>query len=169
MLILTTFGILGLIMAVLPSLLFVDGYSLLQKNGRRAAPLLSISSIMGLVTTTTAATTNQLLLLPPESWNASAENEAAASTTTNAAKTKSNFQRYPQIRFTAALGDPSASSGTTDAEQWRLWRDDPGLRGVYLRDYGWQLGSGSSSNIKSKTTTDGGGVVAPAGWTLQKN
>ena len=48
--------------------------------------------------------------------------------------------RYPSIRFIAALGDPSASSGT-GAEHWGLWRDDPGPRGVFLKDYDRRLGA----------------------------
>lgn len=59
------------------------------------------------------------------------------------------LQKYPSIRFIAALGDPTASSGT-GAESWGLWRDDPGPRGVYLRDYDRRLASNSN--------------VAPAGW-----
>uniref|UniRef100_A0A7S2E270 Secreted protein n=1 Tax=Helicotheca tamesis TaxID=374047 RepID=A0A7S2E270_9STRA len=64
------------------------------------------------------------------------------------------FQRYPQLRFIAALGDPNASSGT-GADTWGLWKDDPGPRGVYLRDY------------QEKLVKKGG--VAPAGWTFQEN
>ncbi|KAL7554409.1 hypothetical protein ACHAWF_017858 [Thalassiosira exigua] len=59
------------------------------------------------------------------------------------------IQRYPSIRFIAALGDPTASSGK-GAETWGLWRDDPGPRGVYLREYDRRLGSNDN--------------VAPAGW-----
>mmetsp|Transcript_8374 Transcript_8374/g.13571 ORF Transcript_8374/g.13571 Transcript_8374/m.13571 type:complete len:184 (-) Transcript_8374:93-644(-) len=46
-------------------------------------------------------------------------------------------------------GDPKASSGSS-AETWGLWRDDPGPRGVYLRDYDRSLGANDN--------------VAPAGW-----
>ena len=65
---------------------------------------------------------------------------------------KMKFQRYPQLRFIAALGDPKASSGT-GADQWGLWRDDPGPRGFYLRDYDRKLKNN----------------VAPGGWTLDKD
>ena len=51
--------------------------------------------------------------------------------------------------FIAALGDPSASSGTGAAD-WGLWRIDPGPPGVYLKDYDAQIAK-----------RDG---VAPAGW-----
>ncbi|CAB9498129.1 expressed unknown protein [Seminavis robusta] len=63
------------------------------------------------------------------------------------------FQRYPQLRFIAALGDPTASSGT-GADQWGLWRDDPGPRGVFLRNY----------EILSRNNNQ-----APAGWTFDTN
>ena len=49
------------------------------------------------------------------------------------------------------MGDPKASSGD-GAEDWGLWRDDPGPRGVYLRDYDRRVLSN--------------GNVAPAGWTF---
>jgi len=49
------------------------------------------------------------------------------------------------------LGDPEATSGD-GAETWGLWRDDPGPRGVYLRDYDRRVLSN--------------GNVAPAGWTF---
>ncbi|KAL3822244.1 hypothetical protein ACHAXA_005877 [Cyclostephanos tholiformis] len=61
------------------------------------------------------------------------------------------FQRYPSIKFIAALGDPMASSGV-GADAWGLWREDPGPRGVYLRDYDRRLLSNNN--------------VAPAGWTF---
>ena len=64
---------------------------------------------------------------------------------------KPQFRRLSPIQFIAALGDPAAKSGT-GAEQWRLWREDPGPRGVYLRDY------------EKKLAAKGG--VAPAGWTM---
>ena len=47
--------------------------------------------------------------------------------------------RYPSIRFIAALGDPTSSSGT-GAGQWGLWRDDR-PRGVFLKDYDRRLGA----------------------------
>ena len=43
------------------------------------------------------------------------------------------FQRVP-TQFIAALGEPSASSGT-GAETWGLWQQDPGPRGVWLRQF----------------------------------
>ena len=64
------------------------------------------------------------------------------------------FQRYPQIRFIAALGDPKSSSGT-GADQWGLWRDDPGPRGVFLKNY--------ETSIKAQNNQ------APAGWTFDDN
>lgn len=63
---------------------------------------------------------------------------------------KPKFRRQSPIQFIAALGDPKASSGT-GADTWGLWRDDPGPRGVWLRQYADKL---------EKTRT------APAGWTF---
>jgi hypothetical protein len=57
------------------------------------------------------------------------------------------FQRIP-TQFIAALGDPSATSGT-GAQLWGLWPLDPGPRGVELSSY---------NRLK-----DAGGV-APARW-----
>jgi hypothetical protein len=67
---------------------------------------------------------------------------------------KTQFKRLSPIQFIAALGDGQASSGT-GAENWRLWREDPGPRGVYLRDY------------DKKLAAKGG--VAPAGWSIPSN
>ena len=39
-----------------------------------------------------------------------------------------------ETQFIAALGDPKASSGT-GAEQWGIWRIDPGPRGVRLHNF----------------------------------
>lgn len=84
-------------------------------------------------------------------------NAASAATTESTAPSsdKPKFQRYPQIRFISALGDPKASSGTAGAETWGLWRDDPGPRGVFLRNY-------ESSLAKNNN-------VAPAGWKFDNN
>ena len=62
------------------------------------------------------------------------------------------FKRLSPIQFIAALGDPPASSGT-GAQTWGLWREDPGPRGVYLRDY-------------EKKIAQAKGGLAPAGWTM---
>jgi hypothetical protein len=43
------------------------------------------------------------------------------------------FKRI-RTQFIAALGDPKSSSGEK-SQDWGLWRDDPGPRGVYLKDY----------------------------------
>ena len=77
---------------------------------------------------------------------------AAVAAADESGSSKMKFQRYPQLRFIAALGDPKASSGT-GADQWGLWRDDPGPRGFYLRDYDRKLKNN----------------VAPGGWTLDKD
>ena len=80
--------------------------------------------------------------------------QQAAASETGAARP---FQRVPKAfgtEFIAALGDPGASSGV-GADQWGRWRDDPGPRGVLLRDY------------EAKVLRNGG--VAPAGWQLDEN
>lgn len=43
------------------------------------------------------------------------------------------FKPVP-LQYIAALGDPSATSGT-NAQNWGLWRVDPGPRGVRLKDF----------------------------------
>lgn len=43
------------------------------------------------------------------------------------------FKRVP-TQYIAALGSPQASSGS-NAQEWGLWRNDPGPRGVDLDDY----------------------------------
>jgi hypothetical protein len=43
------------------------------------------------------------------------------------------FKRI-RTQFIAALGDPKGSSGN-EANEWGLWKVDPGPRGVYLKDY----------------------------------
>ena len=77
---------------------------------------------------------------------------AAAFATEDEAKPK--FQGLSPIQFIAALSpDPKATSGT-GAEKWGLWREDPGPRGVYLRDF-------DKRQLSSKP--------APAGWTFDPN
>lgn len=58
--------------------------------------------------------------------------------------------RRVQTQFIAALGDPKARSGT-NAQEWGIWRIDPGPRGIYLTRF--------DKNMKA----------APAGWTWDKN
>ncbi|EEC47790.1 predicted protein [Phaeodactylum tricornutum CCAP 1055/1] len=48
--------------------------------------------------------------------------------------TPGGFQRLPSMQFVAALGDPNAREGM-GADQWGIWRDDPGPRGVWLRNF----------------------------------
>ena len=43
------------------------------------------------------------------------------------------FRRIP-TQFIAALGNPAAVNGT-GAQQWGIWRVDPGPRGVWLTDF----------------------------------
>ena len=65
--------------------------------------------------------------------------------------TPSGFQRLPVTQFIAALGDPTANSGT-NAHEWGLWRADPGPRGVFLNRYEDDL-------VQTNN-------IAPRGWTL---
>ena len=57
------------------------------------------------------------------------------------------FKRIP-LQFIAALGDPQASAGS-NAQDWGLWRIDPGPRGVRLRHF---------------DSLQAAGGVAPAQW-----
>jgi hypothetical protein len=62
------------------------------------------------------------------------------------------FVRMP-TQFIAALAEPTAKSGT-GAENWGLWRIDPGPRGVWATSY---------RNLMA------GGGIAPAGWQFDAN
>lgn len=64
-----------------------------------------------------------------------------------------NFKRIP-TQYIAALGDPNSSSGSNVSE-WGIWKDDPGPKGVFLRDY--------EKYIKARNG------VAPAGWKFDQN
>lgn len=61
--------------------------------------------------------------------------------------TPSDFQRIYPTQFIAALGNPKASQGN-GAEQWGIWKVDPGPRGVWLKQYSKEI-------VNNK---------APAGW-----
>ena len=63
------------------------------------------------------------------------------------AQAQTKFKRIP-LQFIAALGPPGATSGR-GAQEWGLWRKDPGPRGVWLKDY---------EELKAA------GGVAPAKW-----
>lgn len=60
---------------------------------------------------------------------------------------RAEFQRIP-VQFVAALAAPDASAGS-GAQNWGLWRRDPGPRGVELSRY---------------PKLQAAGNVAPAGW-----
>lgn len=62
--------------------------------------------------------------------------------------------RSVHTQFIAALGEPTANSGS-GAESWGLWRRDPGPRGVWLRNFGEQL--------------EASGGIAPAGWSFDSS
>ena len=70
-----------------------------------------------------------------------------------AQESKVEWKQLRDIQYIAALADPSAKSGA-GAENWGLWRKDPGPRGVKLYNY-------------DKLMARGG--VAPAKWEFDKN
>lgn len=78
-----------------------------------------------------------LILMLTTAWQPAAANGDGQTT----------FKSVP-TQFIAALGDPDASSGS-GAENWGLWRKDPGPRGVWLNNYGQLKAAGG---------------VAPAQW-----
>lgn len=59
------------------------------------------------------------------------------------------FKRIP-TQFIAALAEPESTSGK-GAETWGVWKDDPGPRGVWLKDFPQLQSSGG---------------IAPANWTF---
>jgi hypothetical protein len=64
-------------------------------------------------------------------------------------QTQTNDQFIPiPVQYIAALGDPAATSGS-NAQDWGLWRVDPGPRGVKLGDF---------EKLAAKKN------VTPAGW-----
>lgn len=65
----------------------------------------------------------------------------------------SGFKRIP-TQFIAALGDPQSSKGS-NANEWGLWKLDPGPRGVWLKQY-------NSVLVRNKG-------IAPAGWKFDPN
>lgn len=73
---------------------------------------------------------------------------AASPAPVHAEEPKAQWKRLRQIQFIAALGDPKANSGS-GAENWGLWRKDPGPRGVRLYNY---------DKLKQR------GGLAPAQW-----
>lgn len=62
---------------------------------------------------------------------------------------KPKFRRIPRIQFIAALGDPTASSGT-GADTWGLWEEDPGPRGVRLGSYEKLVKAGGKAPVRKK-------------------
>lgn len=67
--------------------------------------------------------------------------------------TPPGFRRLPTTGFLAALADPTSTEGS-GADQWGFWPQDPGPRGVWLRDY------------DTLQQNDG---IAPRGWKFNKN
>lgn len=69
-----------------------------------------------------------------------------------AADDEPKFMRT-NIQYIAAVAEPDAKSGT-GAQEWAIWRQDPGPRGVPLKHF-------------DKLMADNG--VSPAGWTFDAN
>jgi len=69
----------------------------------------------------------------------------------------SGMRRVP-TQFIAALGTPTSSSSDAGAEQWGIWRVDPGPRGVYVQDFQRNPSLGKNGNSKMK-----------AGWEFDPN
>ena len=87
---------------------------------------------------------------------------ANAASSDDSSSSSSKFQRYPQIRFIASLGDPKASSGSDGAETWGLWRDDPGPRGVFLKNYQDRI-------LKHDNVAPAGWKFSPQDWWLEEH
>jgi len=117
----------------------VSIFLVLEQQSCQAMSLLESSSRRHAIISTLKTTAG---ILAASSSSAPAN---AAVIETDAAKPK--FVRYPQLRFIAALGDPKSSNGM-GCDQWGLWRDDPGPRGVRLSNANALIEKG----------------VAPAGW-----
>jgi hypothetical protein len=91
--------------------------------------------------------------------------------------TPSGFRRLSSTQFIAAIGDPNASQGRFDpndeaSASWGLWRNDPGPRGVWLRDYDKIFGKERSVSAKQSSVPNDQQYqypLAPAGWTFDKN
>ncbi len=69
-----------------------------------------------------------------------------------------NFKPIP-TQFLAALGEPSAKSGT-GAETWGLWTRDPGPRGVRLEKY---------NELAAAKTAPAGWTFDPQSWWLEEH
>jgi hypothetical protein len=63
-------------------------------------------------------------------------------------------------QYIAALGDPTATSGT-DAQTWGFWSVDPGPRGVWSTDYADLLANGGKAPA--------GWQFNPAAWWLEEH
>jgi hypothetical protein len=77
------------------------------------------------------------------------------------AYTPPDFRRLPRTQFIAALGDPQASQGT-DAKSWGLWVEDPGPRGVWLKDY-------TKDIVQMDNHAPAGWTFDPSNWWLEEH
>jgi hypothetical protein len=86
--------------------------------------------------------------------------------------TPPGFQRFSATKFIAATGDPTANYGVignAPEEQWGVWNQDPGPRGVFLRDYKASLLNNKQQRTSTIVSDSDGSIVAPAGWKFDKN
>jgi len=90
---------------------------------------------------------------------------AASQLMSSAANAEGNFKRLPQIQFIAASIDPTsagskASSGA-NADEWGIWRVDPGPRGVQLSRYKQLEAAGGKARA--------GWQFDPSNWWLEEH
>jgi len=83
-------------------------------------------------------------------WNLAALLLACLAPLSSSHSTMASFKRLEQIQFIAAKGYPATSSGA-GADDWGIWRVDPGPRGVRLPAFPALAAAGG---------------VARAGWTF---
>jgi len=93
---------------------------------------------------------------------------AAAQLYQTAVYTPSGYRRVSPTQFVAALGDPNSNSGT-NAREWGVWAQDPGPRGVFLRNYRTGIVQQQRPPEDDDDYNDGTMMTAPAGWKFDPN
>ena len=76
--------------------------------------------------------------------------------------TPPGFVRVSPTRFVAALGSPTAQQGT-NAQEWGMWRQDPGPRGVFLQNYETDLVQ------RNNVAPIGGWTFNPQDWWIEEH
>jgi hypothetical protein len=91
---------------------------------------------------------------------------ALAASPAAAADAATQFERVSPLQFIAALGDGKASSGS-GAQDWGLWRKDPGPRGVRLAGcVPTATASRPSATRRNRSQRLAKAGKADAGWTF---